>query len=72
MRTFSHYHAVNYLMKLQADVSSLNAVAKPLVAMILITLLPHYYHLCCYSSKDLEHNLKWLRFSYAIAKCSQL
>lgn len=72
MRILSHYHAVNYLMKLQADVFSLNAAAKPPMAMILITLLPHCYYLCCYASKDFEYNLKWLRFSHAVVKRSQL
>lgn len=64
---FSHCHAVKYLMTLQAVVTSLNVIAKPLMAMILFTVLPCYYQLSHYSSKDLEHNLKWLRFSRAIA-----
>jgi len=66
MGIFNHYHAVNYLMMLQAVVA-LNVIAKPLMAMIVLTLLPRYYQLSRYSSKDLEHYLKWFRFSHAIA-----
>lgn len=64
---FGHYHAVNYLMMLWTAVSSLNVIAKHLRAMILFTLLPHYYHLSHYFWKNLEDDLKWLRFSCAIA-----
>lgn len=68
----SHYHAVNYLMMLQAVVSSWNVIVKPLMAMILFTMVPHYYQLSCYSSKVLEHYLKWLRLILCHSECSQL